>query len=193
MIEVVFPGQERIWSNSLLVYKEHVSFMNNELINYYLSINTVNSLTFVDSDCILPDNFRELVTDAFKNQIEPLYIQPYAVTKKIYKNKLGIDYKSFANGGPHTGLAYSYGHLLLKKMIPFPESFKLGGYDTFLYHNQLKEKDIKKGFLPIRIDTFEHGIVKNRLYNERQLLPHDQKTIDWYFKQRREDEFISGS
>lgn len=157
MLEVIFPGQESVFEESIKIYKEEVKFYNNELINYFIKNHPdVKTLTFVDSDCILPERFQSKIIREHSNFLRSrprtsLFIQPYSTTKIKYKSKkyIGMTYngivKDYVNGNDlyagHTGLAYSYNRAFLCKISNFPESLVLGGFDTFLYLSLFKKSD----------------------------------------------------
>lgn len=129
---------------------ESAGWATNFMLNIFIrkNWNSIKSLTFIDADIILYDNFFSLVESAHEeNEDTAYFLCPYSQVNN--REGLGTDlsllsqiiecdnYSSYF----HTGYIYSYNKKMLEKIGVFPESLVIGGFDTVLYYCLLKLVD----------------------------------------------------
>lgn len=127
---------------TLLERKDSVGFVDYHMINQFLkTINkeTLESITLIDCDVILPYNFKDLVEESMKK---------YDVShncKIMYEmndNQVlySIDSISYYSGG-HTGLSWSFSKTFLEAInYTFPESWLYGSLDYFFGNLFIRRK-----------------------------------------------------
>lgn len=214
LIEIVYPNRlPEFNSKNVIHYNElNAGFITNKCINKFVAMhNDIESLTFVDADCILKDGFFDRIITKFTNVNYPMFIQPYSFcireNQSFVRSGVVYRYKKYKEYSCafHTGLAYSYNKQMIDKVFPLPENLLLGGFDTILYiclfklgtHLQdffrvsghmpevqdfyNKFNGVKFDYIPGLIYTFEDNKCKN--YTSRIALYRNinQQVIDEYF------------
>lgn len=135
---------------------EEIGFINNIQINKFIEEvwEDLESLTFIDSDVILYEDFFDKVVEKLDIYDETsLFIQPFSTLEIIYDNKNkvskhyeGAIYKKSTNF--HTGLIYTYNRHFLETIDKkFPEFLLLGSYDTFLYNCLFEDEEALDNYL----------------------------------------------
>lgn len=142
LIEVAFGDQKFMFSDykNVLCYREYNPFwVTTKYINKFVKdhIQDLESVTFIDSDITVDDDFFDDIKYVFDNSSGPLFLQPYSIVENDghFRNGMMYDYKinKIYSQQNHCGLAYSFNLEFIRLVFPLPEKLILGGYDNVLY------------------------------------------------------------
>lgn len=157
LIEVAYEDREFEFSDIEGVIQhreaEFTGWCSNKYFNQFAREHLdAKSITFIDSDCILEDDFRDKLDARLDLSEGPLFIQPFThmrYTRDQYVSHAipGSIYEKIVNNSlsavSHTGLIYTYNNALLNQLLPvlLPEKLVLGSFDTALHFMLLGETD----------------------------------------------------
>lgn len=152
LVEGYYDEPEINHSNTTLLKKKFKGFLKEELINDFISMNrdNIRSLTIIDSDLLLFDNFREKVIEKINDtENEPYFIQSFSECEDIRIGSLVPDRqlscvkynKDKGVFGGHTGYIHTFNKKALDIIVEFPEFMVLGGFDTILLYSLMKQRD----------------------------------------------------
>ncbi len=139
-IEVVYGSNVSEIMDSLVYRKPFFDGWATQwaLNKYFKTRPDIKSLTFIDSDLMLPDHFKEMVLgklDGLWNL--PCFIHGFDIcddSSAPGSNILYAPAKSGYNGGTHTGYIYTFTRGFLDCINnTFPEDFVYGGFDYVLW------------------------------------------------------------
>jgi len=142
LIELAFGNKPFVINakNTTQIRTEFKGFINNEIINQFLS--GADSLTFIDSDLILFPNFFEKVIEKVNEYKDvPLFLQPFSTVQYLSNDpkeycvpKMSAAKKySLVHFNGHTGHIYTYNKVFIDQFKKLPTGLLLGGFDTFLW------------------------------------------------------------
>lgn len=174
LIEVAYNQKEFVinHSNTTQIRKYYPGFINNELINYYISKNKeyINSLTIIDCDLDLEDNFFELIKlKVEETENEPTIIQGFStcvdknhkiLNFEVVHSPLNSCIKQYKNlnifdQSSHTGYIFTINRKALEIIYPLPTYLILGSFDYILCLCLTRQKEILKNLINEQSITFE--------------------------------------
>lgn len=162
-------------NTSRVRFEHFTGFPVYKVLNAYIrqNIEEMESITLLDSDLILPQDFFESVEDKLSDCVDvPTFIQPFELafdnspdSKVIFIPRVGAACSKSVNNS-HTGYIYTWNRKFIDKLgvCLFPESMVYGGFDHLFYLCLFGELEVIESIIPNKLITDEWVRFYRRVY-----------------------------